>query len=409
MKDKILVFNAGPVYPVKAMNQMRTHNMIRTLSKDFRVDLLTPYINEEGYNSSCTKLNEMGGQYLSIKSVKHKDNIIKKRAAQAYEYLNYLLFGTDKEVCANNWNKKEIVRIIKEGNYKIVISNYWEASHFFKDLCPDIYKILDPHYAVAENIDVLEKIKKHKIKYFFEKRRINKNIRMEREVIINSDLLIPLSARNHREFIKIAPEKPMLLIPDGADLDYFLSYPAEPDPHTILFYGAMGSAQNRNAFWRFYNNILPHMKVVLPDLKLLVVGSNPPDNILKLHDGKSVIITGFVKDVRPWLSKAWLKIIPLELGSGFRGRVIELMAMGIPVVGTHNALSSIGLENGEQGFISNDDRELVYFCIEILRKPELRNHLSISAKEYVIENYSLDSTFGELRRFLLKEFNNVNN
>jgi glycosyltransferase involved in cell wall biosynthesis len=404
MIDKILIVNPGPVYPVRSMSQMRTHNMIKTLSQDFRVDLLTPFVDEKSCNASCTALKGFGGEYIPIRSTKHGENKIKKRLAQAQEYINYYVSGTDREVTCYKRHNMEIIRIINEKGYKVIISNYWEGSLFFKDLKGDIFKILDPHYAVGENFDVLKRIKRNTLKYFFETRRLRNNLRLEKEVIENSDLLLPLSRRNLIEFQKINPDKQMLIIPDGTDIDHYLSYSAEPDPHTILFYGAMGSAQNIRAFWRLYNNIFPQIKKVIPDLILLVVGSGPPDDIRALHDGEKVIVTGYVEDVRSWLSKAWLSIIPLELGSGFRGRVIELMAMGIPVIGTHNALDSIGMKNGEEGFISDFDKELTNYCIDLMQNSELRNKIISKAKDLVRNNFSLKSTFGKLNKYMKSKY-----
>lgn len=404
---RILIVNAGPVYPVRAMNQMRTHNMIRTLSKDFTVDLITPFIDAETFNQSNKAMTLTGGIYIPVKSSKHKANLVRKRLNQLSEYLDYYLFGIDKEVTANKRNNKKFLRIIREGGYKIVISNYWEASLYFKDLGNDVYKILDPHYAVGENLSVLQKFRDRRVKYFFEKRRLDKNIRLESEVIKTSDLLLPLSQRNHTEFLKISPDKPMLLIPDGADLDHFFSFPVNPEPDTILFYGAMGSSQNRGAFWRLYKNIFPELKKEFPGLKLLVVGSNPPEDIKSLHNGEDVTVTGFVEDVRPWLAKAWLSIIPLELGSGFRGRVIELMSLGIPVVGTHNALDSIGFVSDLHGFISDSDEEIIFKSIELLSDQFFRDEIGQSAREFVKVHYSLESTFGKLKNFMKLKFDQL--
>jgi len=406
MTNKILIVNAGPVYPVRAMNQMRTHNMIRTLSKDFKVDLLSPYIDEETLVQSHKALGLTGGKYIPVKSSKHKGNLLRKRIYQLSEYLNYYLFGIDKEVTANKRNNKKFLRIIQEGGYKIVISNYWEASLYFRNIGNDVYKILDPHYAVGENLSVLMRFRDKRVKYFFEKRRLTRNIRLESDVIKASDLLLPLSQRNFAEFTKISPDKPMLLIPDGADIDHYLSCKTEPDPGVILFYGAMGSSQNRGAFWRLYKNILPELKKEFPDLKLLVVGSNPPEEIRSLHNGESITVTGFVEDVRPWLAKAWLSIIPLELGSGFRGRVIELMAMRIPVAGTHNALDSIGFENGMHGFVSDSDSDLINFSKRLLRDPDYRNEISRNACEFVKNSFSIGATFGKLNDYL-KEHSSI--
>ena len=225
---------------------------------------------------------------------------------------------------------------------------------------------------MGENFEVLERIKNRKFKYFFEKRRLIRNSKFEKKVIDTSDLLLPLSKRNFKEFKKVNFEKPMFIVPDGADLDYYLDYPTHPDPRTILFYGAMGSNQNKRAFWRFYNNILPGLKKEFPDIKLLVVGSRPSESIKALHDGRYGDSNWFCGGCETLAIKSMAKDNPLGAWFRFQGRVIELMAMGIPVIGTHNALDSVDLENGVSGFISDSDESLTGFCLELLENSELR-------------------------------------
>lgn len=374
--------------------------MIKCLSKDFEVDLVSPYHNDEAFNASHNAMTASGGKYIAIKSVKHRNNIIKKRSAQLLEYIAYYLSGIDREATTAKRNSKEIKKIIRQGAYKVVISNYWEGSCFFRMLGNNIFKILDPHYAVGENLDVLNRLKKSDLGYFFEKRKVEKSLMLEKEIIKASDLLLPLSKRNMEEFQKVDPGKPALLIPDGAELEYYINYKSQPDPGTMLFYGAMGSNQNKRAFWRLYNNIYPVLRDKFPDIRLLVVGANPPEEIRELNNGNNIIVTGFVDDIRPWLSQAWLSIIPLELGSGFRGRVIELMAMGIPVVGTHNALDSVDLESGIHGYIGDSNDDLTGYCLDLLGDENLRNMIGRNAVEFVLENYSIDATFGRLNSYL---------
>lgn len=407
--NKILVVNPGPVYPVKSMSQRRTHNMIKTLSKDFTVNLLTPYIDSDTYECSRRSMTEFGGEYIPIISAKHKGNFFKKRIAQLIEYLNYFLLGIDKEVTAYKRNNSKILKIIIENGYRVVISNYWEGSLYYNSLGSSIFKILDPHYAVVENFDVLSRFKSKRFRYFIEKRRLKNNLRYESMVIKASDLLMPLSNRNYEEFLKISQNKPMLFIPDGADLEYFLSFPVTPDPSTIIFYGAMGSQQNKRAFWRLYNNIFPCLKKEFPELRLLTVGSNPPEDIRALKNGKDIIVTDYVEDVRPWIAQAWLCLIPLELGSGFRGRVIELMAMGIPVVGTQNALESIGFKSDVHGFIADSNEELISISKRLLSNKVYRNQIGENAREFVKSTYTLESTFGKLNSYLKNRMTNGEN
>lgn len=405
MQNKILIVNLGSIYPIRAMNQMRTNNMIRVLCKYFNVDLATTVKSKDELIHSQKAMENYGGKFLCIGSLKPSNNIFKKRFIQTTERLLYYLIGVDAEVFESSLIKNRVINLIKENNYDIVISNYWEGSLFFSDL-KGIYKILDPHYAVEENIEILNSNNLPIFKKIFERRKLKRNHKLEKIAIENSDLILPLSVKTFNIFKKNFPYKDLLLIPDGTDVDYFSNYPTQPDEKTILFYGAMGSKQNVHAFFRFYNKILPFIKRLIPDVKILIVGDNPIKEIKALHNGNSIIVTGYVEDVRPWLAKAWFKILPLELGSGFRGRIIEVMSMGIPVVGTHNALDSIGMENGKQGFISDNDDELINFSIKILKDKTLHNYLSKNAKEFTIKNYSLDATFGILKDFLIKKFYN---
>jgi glycosyltransferase involved in cell wall biosynthesis len=162
----------------------------------------------------------------------------------------------------------------------------------------------------------------------------------------------------------------------------------------------MGSQQNILAFNRFYNNIWPEILNKLPDSRMIVVGNNPPESIKKLHDNNQIIVTGFVEDVRPWLSKAQLMILPMEIGSGFRGRVVEVMAMGIPVVGTHNALDSVEIETGVHGCISDDNEVLIDYCVQLLTDHEFRLNNSDACRQLAIEKYSIEATFGRFAEYL---------
>ncbi len=172
-----------------------------------------------------------------------------------------------------------------------------------------------------------------------------------------------------------------------------------PQEKTLLFFGNMGNQQNKHAFSRLWNRIVPLLRKQIPDLKLLVVGSNPPEEVKKLHDGEKVIITGFVEDPREHLSKATLMILPLESSSGFRGRMVEVMAMGLPVIGTHNALDSIEMTDGVHGFITDSDEEMVATAVRLMKKPQLRQKISAECKKFVYEKYSIEATTGKLSAY----------
>ena len=116
MKNKILVVNPGPVYPIRAMNQMRTHHMVQTLSKDFIVDLATPINKDTELEHAEIIMKNYEGQFINLGSNRPSSNFLKKRLSQLRAYLAYYLFGYDIEYSGYNHYQQKVINIIHKVN-----------------------------------------------------------------------------------------------------------------------------------------------------------------------------------------------------------------------------------------------------------------------------------------------------
>jgi glycosyltransferase involved in cell wall biosynthesis len=259
-----------------------------------------------------------------------------------------------------------------------------------------ILKILDTHDILYKKKYLTLKARYGKKIPFFKKRELKNFKKLENMFIRIADVIITNSRLDLEKIKEISPKATSNLISNGQDITYFSQYKANPEKGTILFYGSMGGDQNIKAFFRFWNRILPGIKTKFPDVKVLVVGANPPDSIKKLNNKTEIIVTGFVEDVREFLSKSYLMIIPMEIAAGFRGRVVEVMSMGIPVIGTHNALDCIEMTHGKHGFVSDSDQEMARYAIELLQAPKLRERMSKDCTRFVSEKYSIEASYGKL-------------
>lgn len=402
MNKRILIVNPGSLFPTFAMNQVRTLHMIKSLNKYFEVEVVTPVKSNSELENSIVGFDKLGIRFYHLHSKKHKSNFLRKRYHQFVERFYYYTFGVDKDFIASKQYEKDILKLIQTQHYDIIISNYWEISDFFRHVNDGTIKILDTHYAVKENLEVFRKNGYQLGLPLFKKRELLHSISIEKRIAEASDIIISLSSKCHSIFNQDFPAKKHLLIADGNDINHFVDLNNNPKNNTIIFYGSMGSLQNVGAFWRTYNKILPIIRQQIPDINLIVVGNKPPIEIRNLHNGADIIITGFVEDVRPWLSKGKLMILPLEIGSGFRGRIVEVMGMGLPVIGTHNALDSLEMESGKQGLISDNDQEMADYCIRLLMDETLRIRHSNACRQFVVEQYSLEATFDKLTEYLVK-------
>ncbi|MCP4219529.1 MAG: glycosyltransferase, partial [bacterium] len=214
-----------------------------------------------------------------------------------------------------------------------------------------------------------------------------------------ADLVLNVSQRGMEVLLERSPDINCMAIPIGQEIEYYSNYETHPEPNTVLFYGSMGNQQNVHAFDRYWNKIHPLLKERVPEAKLLVVGANPSEKIMKLHNGEDVIVTGFVDDPREYLAKATVMILPMETSAGFRGRAVEIMAMGIPLVGTHNALDNLEMTDGVHGFIADDDSEMVEHMVRLMKDPQLRKTISEQALKFVTDKYSREATTGKLSKY----------
>ena len=152
------------------------------------------------------------------------------------------------------------------------------------------------------------------------------------------------------------------------------------------------------ALKRILNKIYPGILKLHPKVKLIIAGSYPPLDLLNKYNYPDVVITGFIEDIKPIIGK-WT-MLPLETGAGFRGRLVEVMALGVPVIGTHNGIQSIGIQDGVQGYFAESDEEIIQKAIMVINNPELRQKLSEQCRKLVQERYTLEATFGKMEASL---------
>ena len=190
-----------------------------------------------------------------------------------------------------------------------------------------------------------------------------------------------------------------MIVHTGQNLDLYKNYSLKNSDTTILFYGGMDSSQNLYAVIRFIKDILPKVKLKIPEVRCRILGKSPPDEVKKLHNGKDFIVEGFVTDVREPISKSSVMILPLELGAGFRSRIVEVLSLGVPVVGTHNALDNTGLIDGEHCYISDDDEVMANYLHSIMTDQKKREIMSKKCKNFAMNNFSLENTFGKLSSY----------
>jgi len=211
-----------------------------------------------------------------------------------------------------------------------------------------------------------------------------------------------IAVSNHQmELVKLhCPDLSVKVIPYGIDMDYFHEDEPEADVPSLIITGSMSGSSNITAVMQFYQSIFPIIKSRVPEVKLYIVGSSPGKEILQLTADKSVTVTGFVDDLRPYLSRAWVVVSPIKESFGVKVRVLQAMAMGKPVVSTSMITTGIDVKNGKNIIIADEPKEFAEKVIELINDRCLRESIGNNARLLMETNHSWEKLTDSLNDVL---------
>lgn len=181
------------------------------------------------------------------------------------------------------------------------------------------------------------------------------------------------------------------LLPNGVDLDNF--YPRDHDYDSadqLLFTGNMDYAPNVDAVGYFCSEILPLIRKKYPDVRFVIAGQRPVEAVRKL-EGPGIEVTGFIPDLAVKYNEASVVVAPLRFGAGTQNKVLEAMAMGIPVVCSQIGFAGLGVQQGEGVFMQTDPVEFANSVIDLLDSAALRRSTGATGAEVIRNRFGWDA------------------
>ena len=262
--------------------------------------------------------------------------------------------------------------------------------------CP---KILDLPDAYSLYWERRKKVQRKWYNRLFDSLESKRVIKAE-EVLHQFDLNLVCSVEDRDFLIEKHQTNKIKLLRNGVDLSLFVyrnhNYKRNK---TLLFTGNMDYAPNIDAVVTFVGNMWPVLKNEFPDLKLIISGQRPV-NAVKELESESIEITGFVSDMSVMYEKADVVIAPLRFGAGTQNKVLEAMAMGVPVVCTQIGFAGLEIKSGEGCILSLSDQEFIDNVSVLLKDSARRETVGRKGLEIAQNKFSWDGISKQLEKYL---------
>ena len=176
--------------------------------------------------------------------------------------------------------------------------------------------------------------------------------------------------------------------PNGVDADYFSPTDGHYDPDTISFIGRMDYYPNQECMQRFCREVLPELRRRRPAMKCLIVGADPSLAIKQLGELPGVTVTGSVPDVRPFVRGSALMVAPLAIARGTQNKILEAMAMGVPVVTSSIAAGGVNAEADTHFLVADSAGEQVQAILKVVESPSEHQRLAESGRQRVLSHHA---------------------
>jgi polysaccharide biosynthesis protein PslH len=209
----------------------------------------------------------------------------------------------------------------------------------------------------------------------------------EAESIMRYDKVIAVSCTDKGTIEQMGVPGEIDVVPNGVDTESLQMVAQRAVCKSILFVASMDSEANHDGALFFLERIYPIVKKKVPSASLFLVGRNPRSELKAYNNNEDIFVTGEVPEVRHYYEKAAVAVVPLRSGGGTRLKILEAMALGIPVVSTTVGCEGLDVENGKHLVVVDDPNLFAEAIIEIFDNDALYRSLVLASRKVVEERY----------------------
>jgi len=315
------------------------------------------------------------------------------RYKQMLEQLGTETFAGDQEAMSHLGNKVvypkiEYASLLKEREFDFALIDFWYQAEYYLPIIrmysPNTRIIID-----TEDVHFVRELREAEIK---------KDSRLETLALEKKEREIAIYRQADRVWV-VTEEDRQALMKENMDLPIDIrpvmhELPSVRNDYSsregLLFVGNFNHRPNLDAVEFFVREVFPKVTGSIPEARLYIVGNDPGEKAAE-YASKNVVVAGYVQDLSSYYEKCRVAVAPLRYGAGLKGKIVESLSYGVPIVTTSIGAEGTGLENGKEIFVADDPGEMAQKIVDAYLNRTTWERLSTNGRSKMESKWSLDA------------------
>lgn len=395
---KLLIITMSFPFPLRAGGKVRVYNLIKQLSKEYNITLISLATAEE--ERFIAELEKFCKRVLTVP--------LAERGSYRLLHLLRCLVSMGKGMPAEMTLKayssfrRILVQTLSEEFFDLIQVEFVQMLPYIlsDDLTDSVQRIIwVEHEVLHRRLFKRSEAGRGFWRWFWQREahltleyEISAARRLKNAIAVSDEEVVCLQSWN--------PDLYVDLVPNGVDVAFYDAVSVRREPQSIIFIGWMRHFPNLDAASFLLKEVMPLIIQKTPNVRLYLVGGAVPDKIHTLAEKiPQVVMTGFVEDIRSLIKSASVTIVPLRIGGGTHLKVLEAMACRTPIVTTPVGAEGLPLKHGQHAWIARDAQGLAEGVERLLEDVRLRELMTTEARKLVEKEYDWAVIADKQKRF----------
>lgn len=391
---RILVLDEEFPYPTNTGKRTRSFNLYKRLGAQFHIRYVG-YGEEGSAAAEALKLASIEPMAVPVRIPPKQGPIFYLRLLiNLLSPLPYIVTSHHSRIYQD-----VVIKNLNEFRPDLVLCEWTPYVVYVKKLGA-VKKLVSAHNVEADIWQRYYENETNRLRHWYIREQWRKVERFEREALSWVDGALTVSELDRNRLFQNHPNMPITVIPNGVDLEYFRPIPQPEHRQQVVFTGSMDWRPNQDAARYFVSEILPLLRRIRPELECTFVGRSPPVDIQTLAQVPGVHITGTVDDVRPYVERAAVYVVPLRIGGGSRLKILEALAMGRAVVSTTVGAEGLDVVPGRHVLLADEPHTFAESVLRLLDDSKRCLDLAIEGRRLVEQRYGWDALANKFGNFI---------